>query len=911
MQRFFLLIISIALCTVSSAQSSSTTRVKFDDIVREHEQEEMDHPTTKNTNEIEEGEEYQFDRWAWYWEQHTDQQGYIVPKIDAYRIWKEYEAKTWNTWAKTTAVDQSNWKPIGPFENSGLWLNYQAAGIGRVNTMAFHPSDPETFAIGTAGGGAWITHDFATTWKPLCENLMTCAISDIDFNPLNPNTIYICTGDKEVPSIHFTPQYNYGHARLGDVPYTSIGLLKSYNGGITWDTTSIVLGISEDTRLNSLLINPIDTNSITVAGTTAIAKSFDGGKNWITVTPYFLTRYSIYNIWQLVYNTNDTNIMYASVQAIDSSIGNSCMLIMRSTNGGFSWAIQKNIPNAIRAAIAVTESDPNLLKVIVADDYNSLEGIYSSNNAGGSFTKVFGGIYTTSGCSNNLLASDVQGISCHSTQGQGQGAYDLCIAIDPNNVKHIIIGGVNTWESIDSGYSWHIKTIGSADMLGVPLVHADHHFLGFHPLYPSVLFDCNDGGIYYFGPTPIGTTAWTSISNGINITQYYRNAVSDNASFVLGGAQDNGTSLIYRSTQLTTPVGPGDGADCQIDPTNPNIIYATYVMGGHLFKWDLSKGLSFSTFNDLVGNIPNTTSGNWITPFLLDPNNHNKLYTAYKTVFASPDQGVTWSPISPGFNKLIKRLALTNAAAGTIYATEETGNNINITYDSGASWTTIAHPYSEPLMSDIVVDHKNKKQCWITFPGFGTNKTKVAMYNDGVWKTMNENLPDLPVYCITQDTSNGTLYIGNYTGVYYRTATMTQWEKFSNNHPIVNVFDLGINYKTGEIVAATWGRGMWASPKYEENLKVPNGIPYAYNTITLYPNPSSGNFIVTDNNDYFKNKTVTLQLIDVTGKTVWQSHQVFSNVSLPVSITGVTSGSYVLDITANDGISSRKRIIIK
>lgn len=878
---------------------NAQTRVKLEELVRQHEQQKAEGSTTQHSNLKENSEkgEYQFQRWLWQARQHTDQQGYLVPQIEALRAWKKYEAETTNAKAKATAADQSDWKAIGPFSESGLWLGWQKNGMGRINTMAFHPTNADEYIVGTAGGGAWITKDDGYSWKVLTENMMSSAVSDIDFNPQNPNTIYICTGDKETPA---------GSSR----DYNSIGVIKSYDGGATWDTTNITTKVGEYARTNALLINRLDTNSMTLASDSMIIKSYDGGNKWENVTPAFGMGIYVRYIYELVYHPIDTNIIYTACTIIDVPNQSFYSAILRSSNGGVTWSIRALIPQTIgetppRAAIAVTKSNPNLVKVVVADMVNGggLEGIYSSNNSGGSFVKIAGhNNYTT-----NILCGDADGIG-----SGGQGYYDLCIAIDPLDIKHIIVGGVNSWESRDSGYTWTLMTQWAEEKSGVPLVHADHHFTGYHPLHDSLLFDCNDGGIYVFRPKPLvsGYPVWIDLTVDMDITQYYRNAVSDNASFVLGGAQDNGTTMIDRNTSIAKPVGPGDGMECQIDPTDPNIVYVS-SQNGSIFKWDLRKPMSWGNINFISFKNQNAGQGAWTTPFLIDPNDHNRLYTGYKAIFTSPDQGETWTAVSSNFSQLMNRLSMTKASAGTIYATEETGANIHYTHDTGNTWITMTHPYSETMISDILVDHKNSKQCWITFPGYGNNKTKVAMYKDGTWTTMNENLPDLPVYCIVQDTSNGTLYIGTYTGIYYRTTDMTQWEMYSTKHPMVNVYDIGINYKTGELVSATWGRGMWASPKYEKELGIPKGIPYAMNTIELFPNPSSGRFTIADNANNFGHKQVQARLIDVTGKTVWQQAGQFGAYTLNIDITGATSGTYVFEIIAADGKTAKERIVIR
>lgn len=226
MKKFITLFCISCLPVVIFAQ---TGRVKLEDIISQHEA-AMAGKTKKPITSIYENKEkddYHFQRWAWYWKQHTDQQGYIVPKIEAYRTWREFETTSNRARAKNTA-NGSDWKAEGPFVQTGA-----GQGIGRINTLATNPQNPAEIIVGTAGGGAWRLNTSNYSWDLLTKNIMSSAVSDIDYNPVNPNTIYMCTGDKDShPYIFFLRGYTRD--------YNSIGLLKSTDGGATWDTTGLV-----------------------------------------------------------------------------------------------------------------------------------------------------------------------------------------------------------------------------------------------------------------------------------------------------------------------------------------------------------------------------------------------------------------------------------------------------------------------------------------------------------------------------------------------------------------------------------------------------------------------------------------------------------------------------------------------
>ena len=90
---------------------------------------------------------------------------------------------------QTNALSGS-WSQVGP-----LNINTRNEGIGRVNRLAFHPTSENTIYAATAGGGLWKTVNGGSSWQPLTDGIPNLNVSDVAVNPLNPNIIYIVTGD--------------------------------------------------------------------------------------------------------------------------------------------------------------------------------------------------------------------------------------------------------------------------------------------------------------------------------------------------------------------------------------------------------------------------------------------------------------------------------------------------------------------------------------------------------------------------------------------------------------------------------------------------------------------------------------------------------------------------------------------
>ncbi len=75
---------------------------------------------------------------------------------------------------------------------NGNWTVYPLlqsnTGMGRVECVAFHPTDPNIYYVGAAGGGVWKTTNGGSSYLPLTDNLPCGGIASIVVHPTNPNS---------------------------------------------------------------------------------------------------------------------------------------------------------------------------------------------------------------------------------------------------------------------------------------------------------------------------------------------------------------------------------------------------------------------------------------------------------------------------------------------------------------------------------------------------------------------------------------------------------------------------------------------------------------------------------------------------------------------------------------------------
>ena len=733
----------------------------------------------------------QFRRWEWYWEQRVNADGSFPPNDIVVKEWSKYLGQQVDS--PQTPGSTGNWTPKGPNSSTGGY-----AGIGRINCIAFHPTDLNTFWVGTPAGGLWKTTNFGSTWTTVTDNMPVLGVSDIAINPSNPNIMYIATGDGDFGSIA-----SLTGSPTGDTK--SIGVLKSLDGGITWNATGLNWSVTEAKLIRRLIINPLDPSILYAAASDGVWKTTNAGNTWTNINSgaFYM---------DAEFKPSDPNTLYVSTY--DAS-GNSEIEI--TYNGGSSWYTTNLDDNIKRINIAVSPAQSNEVYALCANLTGGFAGHVKSTDSFSNYAFYA----ANSDCSNNILNAYWPPANCN-----GQGWYDLAFQINPTNANEIWVGGVNTWRSTDGFSTLNLNNYWSSNSYNKPIVHADKHFIAYHPLNSSYVFECNDGGLYWSNN---GGTTWNDISNGLQISQIYRigNSVSD-AQDIICGLQDNGSKEYYSGTWYD--VTGGDGMECAIDPANGNICYASYV-NGTLYRTMDGWGSNITISNNLPGG---QQPGAWVTPYVLDPNNPQTIYAGYNDVYKSTNRGDSWTQISSGITQgySLRSLAVAPSNSQYIYAAKFSA--IYKTTNGGSSWidiTTGLPPYPARI-SYIAVSPTDPNTVFVSISGyvFG-NKVFKSTNGGSSWSNISGSLPDLPVNCIVYQTgSNEGLYIGTDVGVYYKNASMSDWIYFSTGLPNVVVTELEIHYGSGKLRASTFGRGLW-----ESDLWVATSFQ-----ITTVSNPTNG-----------------------------------------------------------------------
>src|SRR5690606_7470100 len=97
------------------------------------------------------------------------------------------------------------------------------------------------------------------------------------------------------------------------------------------------------------------------------------------------------------------------------------------------------------------------------------------------------------------------------------------------------------------------------------------------------------------------------------------------------------------------------------------------------------------SYSNISNNIPGDPTGDWITPFILHPNDPSTLYAGYVHIYKSENRGSSWTDISPTLptsGSLIRRIAMTPQDNDLIYFLSGS-STIRYTTNQGANWALV------------------------------------------------------------------------------------------------------------------------------------------------------------------------------------------------------------------------------
>lgn len=710
-------------------------------------------------------------------------------------------------------VDGLKWRSIGPSITSG-----------RISDFAVNPNNPFEYYVAASGGGVWKTINAGVEYVSVFDNEGSYSIGCVTIDPNNTNVVWVGSGENN----------NQRSVNYGD------GVYKSIDGGKSWKN----MGLKTSEHIGKIIVDPNNSDIVYVAaigplwskgGERGLYKTTDGGETWNAV----LTVDEHTGVNDVIMDPRDSNVLYASTLQRRRHVytyvgGGPGSGMYKSVDGGATWdKINKGLPNVElgRIGLALSPANPDIIYAIV-EAADGKGGFFSTKNRGASWEKQ----------------------SDHVTSGN---YYQEIIAdpIDENTVY-----SMDTWMTVshDGG-----KTFNN---VGEDFKHVDNHCMWIDPNNTKHWLVGCDGGVY---ETFDAAKTWDFKEN-IPVTQFYKVALDNDYPFynVFGGTQDNfslgGPSRVLTDHGITNfdwfITNGGDGFESQVDPENPDIVYAQSQYG-FLVRFDKKSGES-------VGIQPREKKGenayrfNWDAPLAVSPHASGRVYFAANKVFRSNDYGNSWEEISDDLTRQIDRNKLkvydrvvsidavakngSTSLYGTIVALSESpidenliaiGTDdglIQITEDGGKSWRKIDNIPGAPNQSYVNNVYLSQHNVNVIYAAFNHHKYgdfKPYIFKSAdkgkTWTSISNNLPERgSVYGFEEDFVDPNLiFCGTEFAAYFSPDGGKRWKKLSAGLPTINVRDMAIQKRESDLVIGTFGRGFYVLDDYSALRQVENVKP--------------------------------------------------------------------------------------
>jgi photosystem II stability/assembly factor-like uncharacterized protein len=676
--------------------------------------------------------------------------------------------------AKAAGLAGGTWQAIGPV-NIG----------GRVRSLAFDPRNARRLFAGTASGGLWISNDGGTSWEASFDFLPNLSITTIAIDPVRPDTMYLGTGE----------------ASAGLV---GLGAFKSTDGGRTFAFLPATdVDANPDWRfVNRLAIHPSQTNVLLAAVTNtngtsgAIYRSADAGATW--------TRAATMKALDIAF---DPNTPANAVAGLDDGT------IAFSRDAGLTWTRSAKLVTGTptgrqgtsRAEIAFARSAPG---VVYASLDNNKGEVWKSADAGATWS---------------LLA----------TPGHlnVQGDYDNAIWVDPLDANVIVTGGLDLYRSTDGGLTF-VKVSDWRVFPNSP--HADHHALVSPPDYGPgnrALYNGNDGGVYkafdIAGVRDGAGGGWTPLNNGLAVTQFYSGAGRTAAGGrVIGGTQDNGS--LQLSLGAWNIYRGGDGGFTAVDPASDLTMYGSYVYlsihrsqnGGASSQYicaGITEALPAEGGNNYCG-AGNVQKANFIAPFVLDPNDANRLVAGANSLWVTDGAK---SP-APAWRTIKDPSPATDNFINAVAVAEGNGNVIWVGHNNGEVYVTRNGLAAVPVwqragqgrlpsrrVQRIMIDKDDHARVIVAVTGFSPDNVWETRDGGTTWNSITANLPQAPVFDVKRHPRRADwLYAATSVGVFTSEDRGATWSTTNEGPANIRVRELfWLDDET--LGAATYGRGMF------------------------------------------------------------------------------------------------------
>jgi photosystem II stability/assembly factor-like uncharacterized protein len=634
-----------------------------------------------------------------------------------------------------------NWFPI----NNGITARVGPSGDGiPVFSLTIDPNNPDNLWAGTQfGGGVFRSDDAGQSWVSKSNGILERALTIRGFTvePGNSDVVYL-GGEISSWEWNDTPLPGLGLDMTKGVVY------KTTDGGENWNR--IWYG---DNLTRYIWVHPQDHNLVYVStgifdreaansnpdtlepGGIGILRSHDGGSTWemlgvkngIRADELYFSSLSMHS------QNPDILIGAAGNDPYLWALGRDIGAIYRTQDGGDSWNRVLDLPNA--SAVEICETDPNIVYAA------SLSGFYRSADGGKTWEKQ-GGTGTLGQA----------GVALWGPPDVVAG-FPIDMQCDPRDPVRIFVNnyGGGNFLSEDGGQNWVNASKGYTGALMSQVIVAEDNPALVYASARSGVFVSADGGTTWAGTSrgvarameglaialnpqdsahlitvigdagPIpkisydGGQTWRDTEPGVEEYGFHRWGFMRKIAFsptqpgrVVGiqaeiecssmvGCEE-GHGVVYSNdggeTWILSNLSEGMGIELAFSPdgsayvaVSPGDLYHSADGGENweLVAQNITAGIRLADPDpDLPGPI--------LTALAVDPQNVNKLYAGFFRggVMISEDGGATWRDSSSGMDPeaSVFDLVADTAHPGVIYAASST-SGVHLSTNGGETWSAI------------------------------------------------------------------------------------------------------------------------------------------------------------------------------------------------------------------------------
>ncbi len=666
-----------------------------------------------------------------------------------------------------------------------------------------------TVFAASASGGVWKSVNAGTNFHPVFDNATAQSVGAIAIDPANPKNVWAGTGES----------WARNSVSVGD------GIYKSTDGGENFTN----VGLKDSERIAKILVDPADGNTVYACVTghlwndsaeRGVYKTNDGGKSWRKV----LAGANLSTgCGMLAMNAKSPRTLFASMwdfrrQAWTFRSGGPGSGLFESKDGGEHWTEltagnAKGLPAKPygRIALAVAPSKPDTVYAAIECEHS---GLFRSDDGGRTWAALDASQFMV-----------------------WRPFYFANLIVDPKDENKVFKAGGSLLLSTDGGKSFSAVS-GSA--------HGDFHDVWIDPEHTDTVFASDDGGLWR---SQDGGRRWEHIMS-LPISQFYHVSVDNSEPYhIYGGLQDNSSWVGDSSypggvtNSRWENLYGGDGFWVWEDPSDPAYIYAE-AQGGELgrvnrYTHETRSIKPYAAYGEKKLRF------NWNTPVQISPNEKGTIYIGAQYLFRSRDHGQNWERISPDLtsNDPEKQkqeesggITVDNSAAEmntTVYSISESprngqviwvgtdDGNVQITRDGGKTWTNVTANVkgvgAAPIVSWVEAGRFAEGTAYATFDRHMHGDLTPYLYKTtdygATWTPLPVQAAGARGYAhvIKEDPRNAALlFLGTEFGLWVSVDGGTRWAQYKGTgFPAVAVRDLVVHPRTGDLVMATHGRGIW------------------------------------------------------------------------------------------------------